>query len=167
MSSSGLTGLVPTNAPYHPVYASMVQIPRQTAADRARTLALWVDCELLAPNHLWLHKPMEKPAYYEVVLPKVFRVGLKPGDNLRIVGNQVQVAEPNRRRFAYVIVGDADTHPGLQAPFHEEETTQVATVEQLRADQEIIECWKRLANTDQFDNRVLEYAELRGIPPPR
>ena len=167
MSSSGLTGFVPTNAPYHPMYASMVPIPHQTAADRARTLALWVDCELLAPNHLWLHKPMDRPAYYEVVLPKVFRVGLRPGDNLRIVANQVQVAEPSRRIFKYVIVGDADTHLGLQAPFHEEETTQVAAVEQLGADQEIIECWKRLANTNQFVNRVLDYAELMAMPPPR
>lgn len=167
MSSSGLTGFIPTNAPYHPMYASMVPIPQQTTADRARTLALWVDCELLAPNHLWLHKPMDRPAYYEVVLPKVFRVGLRPGDNLQIVADQVVVAEQSRRILEYVIVGDADTHSGLEAPFHEEETTQVAAVEQLRADQEVIECWKRLANTNQFDSRVLDYAEPIAVPPPK
>jgi hypothetical protein len=166
MSSSGLTGLIPTNAPYHPMYATMVPIPKQTAADRARTLALWVDCELLAPCHLWKHRPMDSPAYYEVVLPKVFRVGIKPGENLRIVAGEVQAAEPSRQFFRYVIVGDGDTHEGLQAPFHEEETTQVAVVEQLQEDQEIIECWRRLANTNQFDNRVLEYAELKAVSPP-
>lgn len=160
MSSSGLTGFVPTNAPYHPAYASVLPIPLQTAADRARTLALWVDCELLAPNHLWLHKPMNEPAYYEIVLPKVFRVGLAQGAEIQIVDNQVRVAEVARRNFAYVIVGDADTHAGLQAPFHEEETVEVAAVEQLRNDQEIVECWKRLANTNQFDHRDLEYAQF-------
>jgi hypothetical protein len=167
MSSSGLTGFVPTNAPYHPIYASMVEIPKQTAADRARTIALWIDCELLAPNHLWFHMPMDRPGYYEIVLPKVFRVGLMPGENIRIAANhQVEVTDASRRIFEYVIVGDADTHPGLQAPFHEEETTQVAAIEPLRGDQEIIECWKRLANSDQFNNRLLEYADLARVPPP-
>lgn len=64
----------------------------------------------------------------------------------------------------YVIVGNADTHPGLHAPFNEEDTTDVATVEMLNPDQEIIECWKRLANTDQFGNRMVEYAELAEPP---
>jgi hypothetical protein len=166
MSSSGLTGFVPTNAPYDARYASMVPITQQTAADRARTLALWVDCELLAPNHLWFHRPTEEPAYYEIVLPKVFRVGLQPGHDIQIIGNQVEVSETGRRIFEYVVVGNADSHVGLQAPFNEEETTQVAVIEQLRGDQEIIECWKRLANTNQFDNRSLEYADLANSPPP-
>jgi hypothetical protein len=100
MSSSGLTGLIPTNAPYHPRYARMVAIPRQAVADRARTLALWVDWELLAPNHLWLHRPTANFAHYEIVLPKVSRVGIRPGDNLQLVAKQVEVAEPSRQFFS-------------------------------------------------------------------
>src|SRR5438067_706792 len=86
------------------------------AISRARTLARWGDCELLEPSHRWFHMPVDKPGYYEIVLPKVFRAGLGPGENVRIAANQVQVAGGSRRIFEYVIVGDADTHPGLQAP---------------------------------------------------
>lgn len=166
MSSSGLTGLVPTNAPYHAMYANRISVPQQAATDRARTIALWVDCELLAPNHLWLHRPLNSPAYYEVVLPKVFRAGIKPGCNLRIDHNEVRIPEADRRQFRYVIVGDADTELGLKAPFHEEETTQVAAVEAFQGNEEIIECWKRLSNTNQFDGKNLEYVKLKKAAPP-
>ena len=164
MSSSGLTGLIPTNAPYHPLYATMVSIPQQTAAQRSHALAFWVDCELLAPNHLWIHRPMERPAYYEVVLPKVFRVGIQPDASLRIGKQEIQVPIQSRKLFQYVIVGDADTHDGLQAPYHEEETTSVAVIEPLENDDDIITCWKRLSNTNQFDGRVIEHAKLDNEP---
>lgn len=160
MSSSGLTGLVPTNAPFHPLYARMVQIPLQTAAQRSHPMTFWIDCEILSPNHLWIHRPMNRPAYYEIVLPKVFRVGVRPDTNLLIKGQEILVPPANQRVFQYVIVGDADTHEGLAAPYHEEETTSVAAVEQLEPDDDIIAFWKRHANTNQFDGRVIEHARL-------
>jgi len=163
MSSSGLTGLIPTNAPYHPRYASFVQIPTQSAAQRSRTVTVWIDSEYLAPNHLWLHIPMDEPAYYEVVLPKVLRVGVQPGTDMTLDGNLLRVASERRRVFRYIIVGNADTHEGLTAPYHEEETSSIAAVENIGVDDDIIAFWRRNANTNLFDGREIEHAELRAL----
>lgn len=160
MSSSGLTGLIPTNAPYHPRYATMVHIPQQMAADRSLSMSFWIDADLIAPNHLWIHRPMDQPAYYEAVLPRVFRVGVKPDATLLIDGQEIRVPEQDQKLFEYVIVGNADTHEGLEAPYHEEETTDVAAIERFAADDEIIGFWQRNANTNQFDGRIIEHAEL-------
>lgn len=161
MSSSGLTGLIPTNAPYHPRYANLVAVPQQDAAQRSRSMAFWIDVDLIAPNHNWLHRPMTEPAYYEVVLPNVFRVGVLIESTLSISNQQIVVPEEYRKLLKYVIVGDADTREGLQAPYHEEETTQVAAIEQLDGDSEIIDFWRENSNTDQFRLRDFEYSRLR------
>ena len=160
MSSSGLTGLVPTNATYHPNYATMVRIPQQMAADRSRTMPYWIDADLIAPNHLWIHRPMNQPAYYEIVYPRVFRIGVQPDAILVIDGQEISVPESDRKLFEYVIVGDADTQEGLQAPYHEEETTDIAAIERLAVDDEIIGFWQRNANSNQFDGRIIEHAQL-------
>jgi hypothetical protein len=109
---------------------------------------------------------MHNAAYYEVVLPKVFRVGVRPDADLQICGGEIRVDRADRRLFNYVIVGDADTYEGLAAPFHEEETVAVAVVEDIGAGDEIVACWKRKANTNQFDGRLVEYARLDAIPAP-
>jgi hypothetical protein len=165
MSSSGLTGLIPTNAPYHPRYATLVQIPKQTAVQRSRTLTVWIDCEYLSPNHLWCHKPKDQADYYEVVLPKILRVGLCNGTDMRLEGNLIRVATEARRVFRYVIVGDADTHEGLAAPYQEEETKSIAAVENIGADDDVIAFWKRKANTNQFDGQEIELAKVSSHPP--
>ena len=161
MSSSGLTGLLPTNAPYHPRYANLIPVPQQEAAQRSRSMSFWIDVDLIAPNHLWLHRPMTKPAYYEVVLPNIFRVGIMIDSTLTIDNQQIVVPQKRRKIFKYVIVGDADTEEGLQAPYHEEETTHVAAIEQLGGKDEIIGFWKRNENSDQFTGRAIEYSKLR------
>ena len=161
MSNSGLTGLIPTNAPYHPRYVNLVAVPQQEAAQRSRSMTFWIGVDLIAPNHIWLHRPMTEPAYYEVVLPNVFRVGVLSESTLSICKQQIIVPKEYRKLLKYVIVGDADTREGLQAPYHEEETTQVAAIEQLQGGIEIIEFWKENSNSDQFRDKDIEYSRLK------
>ena len=138
----------------------MVRLPQQMAAHRSRSMPFWIDADFIAPNHLWIHRPMDRPAYYEVVLPRVFRVGIQPEATLLIDGQKIRVPNQDRKLFEYVIVGNADTQEGLQAPYHEEETTDVAAIERFVADDEIIGFWQRNANTNQFDGRIIEHAEF-------
>lgn len=160
MSSSGLTGLIPTNAPFHPRYATLVPIPQQEAAQRSRTLTFWVDVALIAPNNLWLHSPVGQFPYYEVVLPSVFRVGLQPKADMLIDRQIICVAEQDRKIFEYVIVGNADSYEGLQAPYNEENATERALIEQLAGNDEIIGFWHRNKNTNLVDSREIEQAEF-------
>ena len=162
MSSSGLTGLLPINAPESPNYARIIEVPQQQAADLSCSLRFWIDAEFLAPNHIWVKRPAGKPAYYEIVLPNVFRVGCEPGENLGFTsGREIYLRDGAGKRFEYVVAGDGDTHDGLVAPYHEEETASLAHIEQLAGSEEIISCWHRKANTDQYSNRRPELAELR------
>ena len=161
MSCSGLTGLIPTNAPYHPRYATLVSIPQQEVVHRSRAMSFWIDADLIAPNHLWVHRPIGQSVYYEVVLPSVFRVGLQPDASLLIDRQVISVAEQDRKIFEYVIVGNADDNEGLQTPFHEEDMTEdSAVIERLAGDDEIIGFWRRNANTNLVDARNIEQAEF-------
>ena len=159
MSCSGLTGLIPTNAPYHPRYATLVAIPQQEAVHRSRAMSFWIDADLIAPNHLWVHRPLGQPVYYEVTLPSVFRVGLQPDANMLIDRQIICIAEQDRKVFEYVIVGNADNDEGLQAPYNEEDTKERALIEQLAGNDEIIGFWHRNAKTNLIDSRNIEQAE--------
>ena len=103
---------------------------------------------------------MDRPAYYEVVLPQVFRVGVEPGQTLPINGTAISIGPANRKSFPYAIVGDADTHDGLRAPYHEEETTELAKIDEIPAPMEIMGRWYDKQNTHLFDDMVVETAIL-------
>ena len=162
MSNSGLIGVVPTNAPYHPHYAKSVPIPKKQPTHVSRVMGFWIDADLIAPNHLWLHRPMGHPLNYEVVLPNVFRVGVQPDANLLIDRQEIRIPEQDRKNFNSVIVGNADTYEGLQAPFNEEETKDLAAIEQFAADDEITEFWQQNANSNLFDGRTIEHPEFNS-----
>ncbi len=159
MSSAGQAHFLPTNAPLDAQLSTSVALPRLMPHERSQTIGLWIDSSYIAPNHLWIHRPMDRPAYYEIVLPKVFRVGLTPGASVHILDNQAVVRDGEEKIFQYVVVGDADTHDGLVAPYHEEETMDLAKVEVFERDDEIISFWKTHANSDQYTQRILERAE--------
>jgi len=161
MSTIGQVGLIQTNAPLDAQFAQRIRIPDQMPSERDMRIGLWVNSTNVAPNHLWLHKPMDRPEYYEIVLPKVFRVGLQLGASISIDRGEAHVLADKRKFFEYVIVGDADTDDGLVAPYHEEETTSLAKIEILAPDDDIIGFWNSNANSDQYTGRVLEHAELQ------
>ena len=160
MASSGTAYFLPTNAPYDFIFATALDIPRQTAQDRDRSLKFWVDVESLSPSHLWLHRPMARPAYYEIVLPKVFRIGVEPGKTIPISGTAISIAIAECKTFNYAIVGDADTHDGLVAPYHEEETVHLAKIDSIPGETEIIGRWFSKQNSQLFPDIAVELAEF-------
>ncbi len=162
MSQWGISAFVPTNIPFNSNRAKVISIPQQQTTDRSKTLCFWVNCELLAPNHLWRHSPADIPVYYEIVLPKVFRVGLQLGKDITINSSILEVADEDRKLFKYVVVGDASEDDGLTAPYNEEETTFVAKIEEIPETSDILEAWQKLANSDQFNNKTPEYASLES-----
>ena len=160
MSDTGVTHFLPTNAPPDAQFAEALIVYRQTTADRDRQLRFWVDVETISPSHLWLHRPMSQPAYYEVVLPKVFRVGVEPGQTLPFKGTALSVKPEECKHFGYAIVGDADTPEGLVAPYHEEETLHLAKVDAIPVGAEIIGRWHEQQNSHLFQDISVELAEL-------
>ena len=165
MSDMGSIYLLPTNAPLDIQFASRVKVPSQTPNDRTQTISLWIDIDLLAPNHLLIHHNENRMIpYYETVLPNVFRIGLRPGEGrgVKIQGDIGTVARQNRKQFEYIVVGNADVDSGLRAPFHEESAQSIADVETLAADTEIIRFWRQNANSNLVFGEPPEL--VRGSP---
>ena len=160
MSEMGVAHFLPTNAPMNAQFATAIPVPRQTTHDRKRALRFWVNTEIISPSHVWLHRPMDQPAYYEIVLPKVFRIGVEPGKTLPFIGTRLDVPAENLKSLPYAIVGDADSDDGLIAPYNEEETLQLAKIDFIPDGMEIIERWHQQQNTKMFDDIDVELAEV-------
>lgn len=90
---------------------------------REHTVALDVDCALIAPHHVWCHKDFS--VWYEIVLPRVFRVGVEPGVNLEFSNDFRVTLQTGLRQFEYMVIGDATTLSGLAAPMDEEQTKDI------------------------------------------
>lgn len=160
MSTLGVAHFLPTNAPYSAEFASALPVPKRTPKDMDRSLGFWVNIENVSPSHVWLHRPWIKPAYYEVVLPRVYRLGVNPGYRLPLVGKRVAVDRAEAKLLKYVVVGDASSPEGLAAPYSEEETLLLAKIDDLPTGMEIIGRWQEKKNTSLFPAMDVELARV-------
>lgn len=138
-----------------------LRVYRGDTRDRTAALGFDVPCGLIAPAHLYLHPfARMQAAYFEVVSPEIIRVGVVPSAKLRVSDTEVSVDDADLRRFGYVIIGDTGTLSGLAAPYEEEETQQVAHLEQLDTGTDFFMFWLAHANTDQVSGRAIEPRRL-------
>lgn len=160
MSTMGVAHFLPTNAPYSEEFASALPVPKRTPKDMDRSLGFWVNLETVAPSHVWLHRPWSRPAYYEVVLPRVYRLGVNPGYHLPLDGKRVSIAPDEAKILQYVVVGDASSPEGLAAPYNEEETLLLAKIDDIPDGSEIIGRWKEKQNSYLYPKMDVEVAQL-------
>ncbi|WP_201861411.1 hypothetical protein [Microvirga soli] len=136
---------------------------RADTSGRTHTVTVEVPSRCLSPQHLlfhpWVHP---EPAYYEVVGPEIYRIGLNPGAKLPIPRGIASPAAGDLKRFDYIVLGDAGTLAGLAAPYDEEETEQVVHHELLDQGLDLFEFWQANANSDQVSGRIID---ARGLTP--
>ena len=128
---------------------------REATRKRKATLKLGLPTSIIAPPHLLLHKPPDDDAYYEVIVPEIFRVGLKPGKFLNIKNDVLFANSDDLKSFSYVVMGSADESEGIKAPYDEEHTSMIMHLEQLTDDVNVFETWNSLKNSDQMSGRVI------------
>jgi len=160
MSQMGVAHFLPTNAPYSAEFASALPVPKRTPKDMDRSLGYWVDAENVSPSHLWLHRPMSDPAYYEVVLPRVYRLGVETGYKLPLNGKGVNIDPARAKLLKYVVVGDASSPEGLCAPYSEEEVIDLAKIDENSKGLEIIGMWHEKKNSNLFPSLDVEHANV-------
>ncbi len=160
MSSNGVVHLSLTNSP-NIADAIPFEVLEQTVENRTQALKFWVDVEMIAPSHIWMHPIESNPRYYEIVLPEAFRVGIQPNYNIPLNGTTLDLKPEMQKRFDYIIVGNADTKEGLMAPFHEEETKEICKLDTDSNGLEIIDMWQKKKNSDLFTGRNVELAEVK------
>ena len=152
MASSGRIDLLPTNAASTQEVIA-IEVYRQSTLDRTSTLSIAVPASLVAPQHVYRHTPTSGSVYYEVCNPDIYRVGLQPGKVAPFHNGVLSVPETDRKRFEYVVLGDANTPEGLIAPFDEEETKSLLHIEGLRHGT-VFDFWCSHANSDQVSGRA-------------
>ncbi len=133
-----------------------LQVYRGDTVGRTASMSLETPWELISSPHLLLHQPQFEQAYYEVVGPEIYRLGMQPGCNLRIEDGCLQVASVDRRSFDYFILGDASSAEGIAAPYDEENTGMVMHQDKLRDDMTLFDFWLANQNTDQVTGRTFE-----------
>ncbi len=154
MASTGFISLLKTNAASRKE-AIPLKVYRQSTLDRTATVPISVSASLVASQHLYLHAARGQAVYYEACNPDIYRVGLQPGKVAPFTGGVLNVPEADRKRFEYMVLGDADTAAGLIAPFDEEETKSLLHIEAC-TQQSIFDFWHSHPNSDQVAGRSPE-----------
>jgi hypothetical protein len=138
-----------------------LKVYRESTTGRTSALEVEVDSAALAPPHLLLHPFVQpNPAYYEIVNPEVFRVGLFLGAKLAIPRRIAVIKSDDLKRFEYIVLGDASELDGLAAPYDEEDTGQIMHLERLDDSSDLFEFWRANQNSDQMSGRVFEARQL-------
>lgn len=128
---------------------------RGATKDRKEKLGFWVDTSLLAPQPLYRHR-----GYHEVVCPFIHRIAVEPSSSVAIVGNKLVPNEP--KQPDYIVVGDANTVEGLEAPY-KEKSDEIFHVEKgSRSSLELLEYWFDNSNVDLHTGRTREIFSLNN-----
>lgn len=156
MSSNGVLRFQTTsNRPTEEIVELTVY--RESTVARTHAIQVGVPTSLLAPPHIYLHPFVPpNPAYYEIVGPEIFRVGLMPNAKLPIPCGVATPDDNDLKSFEYVVMGDAGSSAGLAAPYDEENTSQIMHHERLDKGIDLFDFWLANANSDQMDRAIHE-----------
>lgn len=141
-----------------------IKVYRESTSARTYSIDVEVPSRLLAPGHLYFHPYVSsEPAYYEIVGPEIFRIGLLPGKNLAIPRGRALPDEKDIKSFEYIVMGDTTDVAGLSAPYDEEDTVQIMHHEKLDHGVDLFDFWLQNANSDQMarvisEKRILDSA---------
>ncbi|MER9950378.1 hypothetical protein [Mesorhizobium sp. M0047] len=152
MASDGVIRFQTTSSRLHEETLEL-KVYRESTSGRTAKLQVKIASNLLAPPHMLIHRPMGDQAYYEVVGPEIYRIGVRPGSALTYANGVATIDAGTLKRFDNVVVGDAASIEGLAAPYDEEETKEVVHVERLDAGLDLFEFWQ---NSDQVSTRRAE-----------
>lgn len=138
----------------------LLEVYRESTVNRTQKISLWLPCWSLTASPVLFHRPARDPNYYEIVTPEIFRVGLIPESYLQFENGRAHVEPRELYKFEYIVMGDALTAEGVQAPYDEENTAQRFMFEQLPNDLDILDFWFANSNTDLFSHIGFEPLEF-------
>lgn len=136
---------------------------RESTSGRTTALAVEVPAGLIAPSHLRVHDGDDGQAYYEVVAPEIYRIGVVPGTALKLADGVGSIDDARLKRFNNVILGEADEARGLAAPYDEDDTEYLMHHEILGSDGDLFRFWLENANTDQISWRSIDPREFAPV----
>lgn len=128
-----------------------MEVYRDNKENRTATLDCMVPAHYVSPHHILKHSPSGQSVYYEISTPFIHRVQIKKGACLNFE-NSIVLDSEEVVNHEFIIIGDATTLAGLQAPYDEENTTHIFKIEFLEGDS-MLNFWFKNANKNLFGER--------------
>ncbi len=132
----------------------VLDVYRESTNNRTYTLSQWVNTAYLAPQPCYRHLPQNDFGYHAIVSPFIQRVGVEVNTTILIKNGYLKPKSP--KAMGYMVIGDATTRTGLEAPYDEEKTEGKLMIEYMKKPEEIIQFWMKNGNTNQIDNKLIE-----------
>lgn len=127
---------------------------------RQATLGLWIDSTVLAPQHIYRHDD-GGPVYFEIPHSFIQRIGTEPNNKIAFDNRNRVHRQDGLKSFEYVVVGDCKTLAGLEAPYDEEDTTNIMKIERVLNGQNLLDFWFDFRNQDLYSEKQVEVQEFR------
>lgn len=138
-----------------------IDVYRDNTKGRTAALCFGVPWTIISPPHLFIHQPMIEQAYYEVVGPEIYRVGMMPGCKLRIANDMLNADDARRKNFQHIVLGETNSLNGLGAPYDEEGTSMIMRLQQFKAGETLFDFWQANANSDQMIGGLLDQTKFK------
>ena len=151
--------LTPKDIEKYKDYILNLKVYRENTCNRTATIEFFVNATLLSPKHLWKHLPKDEFVYYEICMPFIYRIGIKPNSTIAL-DRMIINKQKDMKTFAYQVVGLATEIKGLAAPFDEEDTEYLFKIEPLDRNLNILKFWFEHTNSDQFSNKSIKMQEF-------
>lgn len=161
ISEGGKFALTLDQSPFGKPDTIMLDIYRDSTANRRYTLFNWVNSSYLAPQPIYRHALPGQPVFYAIVEPYIHRVGVKPDQVLEHHDNKIDDCNDSVTRFDYLILGNAGTIAGLEAPFDEENTKEIFKIADIGDSPNILDYWQENSNQDLFSDSSPELIEFK------
>lgn len=153
-----------TDVERHPEDVLTLDVYRQNTDTRTHAIDLMIDSSMISPQHLYRHSPKDKAIYYQPCMPFTYRVGMIPGEKLFFekgtISRNIQQSA-TLKAFDYLIVGDATNTVGLKAPYDEEDTRDIAKIQRIPRNSNILKFWFSNGNSDLYSAIDIEYQNFK------
>lgn len=140
-------------------YILNLKVYRESTYNRTATIEFLINATLLSPKHLWKHLPKDEFVFYEICMPFIYRIGMKPNSTINLDSMIINKQE-DMKMFGYQVVGLATEIKGLEAPFDEENTEYIFKIEPLTSNLNILNFWFENTNSDQFSTKNIDMQEF-------
>ncbi|MDD3343326.1 MAG: hypothetical protein PHR87_07115 [Sulfurospirillaceae bacterium] len=147
MSSQGKLGfrLDQNNSPKADV---ILKVARESTENRTHTLNYWVNSSELLSQPIYEHT--FGSVYYEIVSPFIHRIGSEISKTVLICEDKL--IPKNHKNLDYVVLGDCTKAKGLEAPYDEENTSEILKIQNIDDSIEIFDFWFNSGNSPLYSN---------------
>ena len=129
----------------------LMKVYRENTENRTATLSYMVPAHYISPHHILKHSPHGEAVYYEISTPFIHRVQIAKGASLAF--RDLSILETKDViNHDFIIIGDATTLDGLQAPYDEENTTHIFKIQYLE-NETMLDFWFKNSNKTLFGER--------------